>query len=263
MAITGWVEIADLVPADWTSKELAKLKEIISKDNVKDLSKSKKDKFDALAAKKKQTNLDIVDQTKKDDFVDDNALDKRVEEEFDKYLLDQWLTKNSSKETLTKIRNWNMTALQNDFNAYVQGLKNDPELIKYMQLLEDAEIKEIGKSFSFELESLSQDIISSIDPVIASPGTTPDNQNQQNKTPETWDKDNTYNYKPEDFALTEGGEQNRIERDYDDVVAGGENPELINIFKKGKLWQHMDEVLNMGKDKEKIAVIAFQLLDGF
>lgn len=262
MAITGWVEIADLVPADWTSKELAKLKEIISKDNVKDLSKSKKDKFDALAAKKKQTNLDVVDQTKKDDFVDDNALDKRVEEEFDKYLLDQWLTKSWAKETLTKIRNWNMTALQNDFNAYVQGLKNDPELIKYMQLLEDAEIKEIGKSFSFELESLSQDILSSIDPIIASPVSTPDNQNQQNKTPETWDKDNTYNYKPEDFALTEGGEQNRIERDYDDIVAGGENPELINIFKKGNLWQHMDEVLNMGKDKDRIFKINLSAQNG-
>jgi hypothetical protein len=39
------------MPSDNTSKELGKLREIVMKDNVKDLSKTKKTEFDKYALK--------------------------------------------------------------------------------------------------------------------------------------------------------------------------------------------------------------------
>jgi hypothetical protein len=52
------------------------------------LAKSQKDKFDTYAGKQNKTNLETSDKKDPDkDLVDDNALDKRIEEEFDKYLL--------------------------------------------------------------------------------------------------------------------------------------------------------------------------------
>jgi hypothetical protein len=69
---------------------------------------------------------------------------------------------------------------------------------------------------------------------------------------ETRDKTNTYNYVPETVSLTEGGEANRIERDYNDVEINQSDIEPINIFKKGKLWKYMDEVLHDTEFKDNI-----------
>ncbi len=55
---------------------------------MKDLAKSQKDKFTTYAQKQNKTNLENPDNSNPDnDFLYDNALDKRIEEEFDKYLL--------------------------------------------------------------------------------------------------------------------------------------------------------------------------------
>ncbi|MEI6774077.1 MAG: hypothetical protein WCL18_04685 [bacterium] len=82
------------------------------------MAKTQKDKLDAYAKKQNKTNLETPDNTNPDkDFINDNALDKRIEEEFDKYLLDP---EKNIQGTLDKIKTGNMAALQNDFNAYLQ-----------------------------------------------------------------------------------------------------------------------------------------------
>lgn len=54
---------------------------------MKDLAKTQKEKFDTYAAKQNKTNLESPDTQNPDkDLLNDNALDKRIEEEFDKYL---------------------------------------------------------------------------------------------------------------------------------------------------------------------------------
>jgi hypothetical protein len=61
-----------------------------------------------------------------------------------------------------------MASLQNEFNKYLQDFfeNKDSEFSLKMQLLKEAKIKAEGVPFTFELESLSQDIISSIDPIL-------------------------------------------------------------------------------------------------
>ncbi|HMS90889.1 MAG TPA: hypothetical protein PKC87_01610, partial [Candidatus Absconditabacterales bacterium] len=161
MAITGAIEIADLVPSE-TSRELAKLKNIIAKDNVKNLAKTQKGKFDTYARKQEKTNLDIPDNQNPDkDFLDDNALDKRIEEEFDKYLLSLGIKDISG--TTNKIVTGNMASLQKDFNDYLQKeFANNSEFSVHMNLLKNAEIKQTLEQFSFELEELSQNILASL-----------------------------------------------------------------------------------------------------
>ena len=113
--------------------------------------------------------------------------------------------------------------------------------------IKDAEIQEILKGRKWQLNALDLDVKSEVDLNLT---TKPD----QSKQAETWDKDNTYHYVPEDFSLTEGGDANRIERDYKDVEMEPKTAKddgLINIFKRGKLWKHMDEVLNLGNDKDR------------
>lgn len=166
MAITWAIEIADLVPLE-TSRELSKLKNIIAKDNVKDLAKTQKGKFDKYAEKQNKTNKESPDNQNADkDFIEDNALDKRVEEEFDKYLLGVDFNNaiNVTKK-IDKIKTGNMAALQNDFNDYLQKeFWNNSEFSQYMNLLKNAEIKNAVQSFSFELEALSQEVIDSLAP---------------------------------------------------------------------------------------------------
>lgn len=162
MAITWAIEIADLVPSE-TSRELSKLKNIIEKDNVKNLAKTQKGKFDTYAEKQNKTNKESPDNQNSDkDFVNDNALDKRIEEEFDKYLFALWIKDISG--TTNKIITGNMSALQNDFNAYLQKeFADNSEFSQYMNLLKNAEIKDALQAFSFELEALSQEVIASLE----------------------------------------------------------------------------------------------------
>lgn len=153
------------------------------------MSKAKKDKFDAFAKKQNKTNLDNPDNKNPDkDFINDNALDERVEQEFDKYLLK--LGENDAKGTINKLYTGNVTSLQNDFNKYLQDFfAEKSQFSQYMKVLEDAEIKEALKPFSFELNALSQDVIASLDPKIVSGQETPSPTNQNNNQPQnTGDK---------------------------------------------------------------------------
>jgi len=262
MAITWAIEIADLIPSE-TSRELNKLKSIIAKDNVKDLAKMQKAKFDAYAEKQNKTNKEIPDnQNPEKDFLNDNALDKRIEEEFDKYLLDP---KKNIYGTLDKIKTGNMAALQDDFNAYLQKeFADNSEFSQYMNLLKNAEIKQATEAFSFELDALSQDVLESLTPEQS----TSQRGNVFENNKPGWstgnngtDNGNAFANNKQEWSTSETekegeGEKYDSSKDYRDPFQGfwyttvDKQRKTENIYRDNKLVRVMERIFDNEEEKE-------------